>query len=54
MELKARCIVTKEAVCLEFGRTQAQMSFSARGSIARKLKLKDGDKVSMSMKKLRP
>ena len=36
---------------IEFGRVQAQMSFSINGSIQRKLKLKDGDKIEINISK---
>lgn len=36
----------------EFGATQAKMSMSSTGSHARKLKLKHGDKVEITIKKL--
>ena len=38
---------------IEFGRTQASMKFSDKGSIARKLKLKDGDSVEVTIKKVK-
>jgi hypothetical protein len=37
---------------IEFGRTQANMSFSKRGTLARKLKLEDGDKIAVSVEKI--
>jgi len=39
-------------VHLDFGRTQAEMSFSKTGTTARKLKLKKGEKVEIIIRKL--
>jgi len=54
-EIKLKAEVEKDEfsgdINLEFGRFQAMMQFSANGSIARKLKLKHGDKVEVSLKK---
>ena len=36
---------------IEFGKVQADMEFSSRGKAARTLKLKDGDKVEVTIKK---
>ena len=48
VELKAEVSdVYSSDVHLEFGRTQAHLSFSSRGSIQRKLKLKKGSKVKV-------
>jgi len=38
---------------IEFGRTQAELSFSPFGSIQRKLKLKEGDKVEVIIRKVK-
>ena len=37
---------------LDFGRNQAEMSFSKTGTTARKLKLKKGEKVEVVIRKL--
>jgi len=39
-------------VGIEFGRTQAKMTFSDRGTIARELKIKDLDKVIVTIEKV--
>ena len=39
-------------VALEFGRTQASFWLSAKGTVQRKLKLKKGDKVRVTVERL--
>ncbi len=42
--------VSKSEIMLEFGRTQGSLWISGTGLAARKLKLKKGDKVSVTIK----
>ena len=50
-ELKGKAEVYQTDVEIEFGQTQAEMWFSGRGTVQRKLKLKDGDKVKVTIEK---
>ena len=52
-KLKGIVYLNDYAVNVEFGRSQLSMAFSKRGKIGRKLKLKDGDKVEVTIKKLK-
>ena len=51
--LKARVAdVVRRKITFEFGATQVNMDMTGTGIAARKLKLKKGDKVSVTIKKL--
>lgn len=51
-ELKAKVgYIDESQIDFEFGRTQASMDISGSGSAARKLKLKEGDKVTVTITK---
>lgn len=51
--LKARVAeVVRRKITFEFGATQANLDISGTGLAARKLKLKKGDQVSVTIKKL--
>ena len=53
VEFKATAIIMdKFGIEFEFGRIQAEMYLSRNGRAARKLKLKDGDKVKVTVEKL--
>ena len=53
MKLKAiTSEVSKNDVEFEFGRTQADMWISGSGKAQKTLKLKEGDKVEITIKKL--
>ena len=52
-ETKMKGIVSKNdgyAIEIEFGSTQADFVMSAKGSHARKLKLKEGDTVTLTLR----
>ena len=50
IKLKAKVIhIDGSNISLEFGRTQAEMTFSSKGSIARKLKPKEGDILEVTL-----
>jgi len=54
-EMKLKAItseVSKNDVEFEFGRTQADMWISGSGKAQKTLKLKEGDKVEITIKKL--
>jgi hypothetical protein len=52
VKLKAKaCYVNENDVSLEFGSTQAEMWFSGNGKIQKLLKLKNNDKVEITIKK---
>jgi len=42
--------IDEKNVYLEFGSTQAEFQFSSKGNLARKLKLKEGQKVEVTIK----
>lgn len=52
VEVKATVEYCGYEIELEFGRVQAKMSFSGRGTLARKLKLKEDDKVKITIEKV--
>ena len=53
VKLKAKVVDTNyPTIDLEFGRTQCDMQFSSTGTLARKLRLKKGDKVEVIIKKI--
>ena len=52
VKIKGKCIIAPNEVLIEFGRTQCGMEFSRTGSIQRKLKLDDNDKVEVIVRKL--
>lgn len=52
VSLKARANVFSDEILFEFGSTQARTRISSRGLAARKLKLKTGDKVEITIKKV--
>ena len=51
--LDARASVYPDSIVFEFGRIQAWMDISARGKAARKLKLKNGDKVKLTIERVK-
>jgi translation initiation factor IF-1 len=53
VQIKAKTnMITDDTVYLEFGPTQAEFSFSSTGVAARKLRLKEGDKVLVTIEKV--
>lgn len=53
-EIKGKAEVNTffDEVDIEFGRTQGGLYFSSNGTVQRKLKLKDGDKVKVTIEKV--
>jgi len=52
VSLKAKAFPSKNKINFEFGRTQAGMWISSKGKAARQLKLKEGNKVEILIRKL--
>lgn len=52
MELEGRVELNKSNVVIEFGKWQCNLGFSRTGKLARTLKLKEGDIVTVQIDKL--
>jgi len=52
LKAKAKIVDWVDNICFEFGPVQAGMDISSKGTAARKLKLKDGDKVKITIEKV--
>lgn len=52
VKIKGKTMSISNRIFFEFGAAQVDMDISAKGTYAEKLKLKEGDRVEVTIKKL--